>query len=168
MKDVVGLTPQALEWRARYQTAIDVLVRLRATFPECFSQLNAGLKKPIKIGIHNDIAAQLPDVDPDAIGLALRVYTLHESYWRAIVKGAPRIDLDGKPAGAVTADEAAHAQRRLTNKPNRPKAASAPAPAVKQPPAAKAKPQQLQIKRASLADLREAARKRKGNDRVAS
>ena len=68
-------------------------------------------------------------------------YTACSEYRAKLIEGAARIDLDGNPADAVTASEAAYAL--------------APTPST--PPAPAPKP-----KRMSLDDLRRAARQRKG------
>ena len=46
--------------------------------------------------------------------MALAVYTRRVMYLRSLVAGAVRVDLDGKPAGKVSAPEAEHAAARLT------------------------------------------------------
>ena len=54
----------------------------------------------MKLGIHNDIAAVLGEVEH--LHTALAYYTRNIGYLRAQKAGAPRIDLDGNPAGAST------------------------------------------------------------------
>ena len=80
--------------------------------------------------------------------VAARLYTSCPEYRAKLIEGALRIDPDGNPAGAVTADEAEHALAPRSTK-TKPPPSTAPAP----PP----KP-----KRLSLEDLRTAARQRKG------
>jgi sRNA-binding protein len=70
-------------------------------------------------------------------------------------KGAWRLDLDGKPAGIVTADEEAHAQATLAGIRAKREARAATAKPAAQP----AIPQPAQ--RLSLADLKAAALARK-------
>jgi ProP effector len=110
-------------------------------------------RRPLKIGIHDDLVALLPDVDPHIIGLALKLYTIHSGYLRSLVEGAPRVDLNGAEVGTVTAEAASHAQmllerflkRYAANKPIKAK----PAPAAKATPPA------------GISSLRAAARARR-------
>ena len=44
---------------------------------------------------------------------ALRAYTSRASYLHVLTAGAPRVGIDGGPAGAVTPDEEAVAKARL-------------------------------------------------------
>ena len=102
---------------------------------------------------------------------ALRAYTSRASYLHALTAGAPRVGIDGGPAGAVTPDEEAVAKARLAERAKRvvPAVIAAkapptphtgpktPAPATEVAKAtAPAEP-----KRLSLADLREAGRQRR-------
>jgi ProP effector len=141
--------------QAEYDGAIGVLLRLRAQFPNVISRLDRQHGRlPLKIGIHDDIVALLPEIDPHIIGQALKLYTSHSGYRRALVEGAPRVDLNGAEVGIVTAEAASHAatslerfmRRYAANKPTKDK--------VKQAPAAK------ETKPAGIAGLRAAARAR--------
>ena len=62
--------------------------------------------------------------DRQAVRRALGRYCQADRYRRALQAGAPRIDLQGQPAGVVTEKEAAHARNALT-----PRAARVTAPA---------------------------------------
>lgn len=88
---------------------------------------------PLKIGIHDDLVALLPEVSPKSVSLFLRLYTVQRRYQLAIKEGAQRLDLSGQPAGVVTTEEAAHALQRLAESDARAKASrpnkSTPAPA---------------------------------------
>jgi ProP effector len=106
---------------------------------------------------------------------ALWAYTSRAGYLRALTAGAPRVGIDGAPAGAMTPDEDTVAKARLAE------LAKRVAPAViaaKAPPTphtgpntpalapatevAKATaPAPAEPKRLSLADLREAGRRRR-------
>jgi sRNA-binding protein len=71
-------------------------------------------RKPLKIGIHQDILAAAEGAIADhEVSLALRHYCNGSFYLHACVEGADRLDLDGNVAGTVTADEAAHAADKL-------------------------------------------------------
>lgn len=92
--------------------------KVKAIFPHLRAEGGGFL--PLKVGISRDIPAWLAE-NPEA-GLtrdewecavssitSRRVYLL-----RTAVTGATRYDLDGKPAGQVSEDEAKNAQRWLT------------------------------------------------------
>jgi len=97
---------------------------------------------------------------------ALRAYTRSGQYLRALSTGAVRVGLDGEAAGAVTPEDEAVATERLAEmaKGAAPRTKVAPAlppeaPAMR-PTAESEKP--AAPKRLSLADLREAGRRRRG------
>jgi hypothetical protein len=110
-------------------------------------------RRPLKIGIHADIAAALDGaITPSELGVALRFYTDNEGYLRAL-RGVPRIGLDGEPAGVVTESEAQHAKALLiARRQKKPAAVTGPHAAV--PPAQ----QPPTVKRLTLTDLKAAAR----------
>ena len=139
--------------QAEYEAAIALLLRLRAQFPNVISRLDVPHRRPLKIGIHDDIAALFPETGPQIIGQALKLYTMHTGYLRALVEGAPRVDLNGAEVGTVTAEAASLAatslerfmKRRAANKPTKAK----PTPEAKKSPPA------------GIASLRAAARARR-------
>jgi ProP effector len=98
---------------AWHAARIDTLLALRQKFPHAFARLSDRQRRPLKIGVHLDIQAAIPDLDPVALGSALRLYVGDVRYHRAVIAGAPRIDLDGNVAGAVTAAEAENAKRAI-------------------------------------------------------
>lgn len=70
-------------------------------------------RKPLKIGIHKDVLADEANTLANyQLTSALRWYTGAYGYQLSLKKGAARIDLNGEPAGEVTAeDEAAAAEK---------------------------------------------------------
>ena len=105
---------------------------------------------PDFIGIHADILAEVGDaIKPEELCEALRCYTHNRFYRLRLIAGATRVDLNGQPAGFVTEKQEAAAKKAVSVKP------SAPQPAPKEAPA-------TPTNRMSLADLREAARRRHG------
>ncbi|WNK21132.1 ProQ/FINO family protein [Halomonas piscis] len=105
--------PQALlkAWQSRY--------------PEAFA---AAEVRPLKVGIHHDLAAREPWSNK-LIRRALAGYVNRPRYAKALKEGAPRIDLDGNPAGTVDATAARTARekyRRQAERKNRPAGAEAP------------------------------------------
>jgi RNA chaperone ProQ/FINO-like protein len=87
---------------------------LRHLYPACFAGLGAD-KQPLKIGILHDILASQPTAHRGIVCDALSDYTGGARYFMAMSEGAVRIDLNGEPAGIVTADEAAFAAQRLAS-----------------------------------------------------
>ena len=70
--------------------------------------------QPLRIGIHLEVAERAPDL-ATPLGLlrsALAAYVKHPQYSEGFIEGAARIDLDGNPAGIVTAQQAAAAGAR--------------------------------------------------------
>lgn len=88
--------PQALlkQWQSRY--------------PEAFA---AAEVRPLKVGIHHDLAAREPWSNK-LIRRALAGYVNRPRYAKALKEGAPRIDLEGNPAGTVDATAARTAQEK--------------------------------------------------------
>lgn len=83
--------------------------QLAKLYPNCFCEP----RRPLKIGIREDIAARHPDLRPGLIASALRTYTRSVGYWSALRAGTPRIDLDGNIAGEVTIEDEQDAQRKI-------------------------------------------------------
>lgn len=134
----------------RHKQAATVTLELLAErWPRCFAIFEQR-RRPLKLGIDQDIAAALADpFTPDELKSALRFYVGNIGYLLACREGAERVDLDGNVVGAVTAAEAAHAARVIARRQNK-----TAKPINKQPKPAPPR-------RLSLADLREAAQRRK-------
>jgi len=149
--------------RARIASVIKLLCE---RFPQTFSRR---APKPLKVGVYADVLAALGDtVQLRDLKSALGAYTSNARYLRALTGGAPRIGLDGKPAGTVTPEDEAVARRRLAESVKREvrQATVPPAQAVpKVSPieTAAENPKPPAPKRLSLADLREAGRRRRGD-----
>ena len=148
--------------RARIAAIIELLCE---RFPQTF---NRGGPQPLKVGIYDDALAALNGAaTPRDLKSALRAYTSNTRYLRALSAGACRVGLDGKPAGTVTPEAEAVAKKRLAESVNE------TAPQVKVAPAGQAAPELPAVrpaaetekppapKRLSLADLREAGRRRR-------
>jgi ProP effector len=91
------------------------LARLAEAFPQTFVLEKHRPHRPLKVGIGIDLRTRCPELDPPALRKALGAYTKRVMYLEAMVAGAARIDLDGNPAGEVTAGEAEHAVAKLAN-----------------------------------------------------
>lgn len=99
-------TPKRNKNRAANQAAVDLICQ---TYPNTFSR---DAVKPLKIGIQDDLMAddKLPQ---GKIKRALASYVRSPLYYKALQSGAPRVDLQGEPAGEVTPDQAEHAKAML-------------------------------------------------------
>jgi len=144
-----------------------VIKSLCDRFPQTFDRDGP---RPLKVGVYADVLAALGDaVQPRDLQSALRAYTSNARYLRALSAGACRVGLDGKPAGTVTPEDEAVAKKRLAESVNEtaPQVKVAPAQAVPEespiePAAENPKPPVPSApKRLSLADLREAGRRRR-------
>jgi sRNA-binding protein len=99
---------------ARKKDVEAALVRLAETFPKTFILEKYQPHRPLKVGIAADLMGRCPQLDHRKVSVALAVYTRRVMYLRSLVAGAVRVDLDGKPAGKVSAPDAEHAAARLT------------------------------------------------------
>jgi sRNA-binding protein len=80
-------------------------------FPRCFFMFERK-RLPLKVGIFDDIAAQLEGaIESRLLSAALTHYCCNLAYRAAQLEGVARIDLDGNPAGAVSDKDALSAAR---------------------------------------------------------
>lgn len=92
----------------------ELIAYLAEKFPACFSI--EGAAKPLKIGIFQDLAAQLADdetVSKTRLRQALRHYTSSWRYLKSIKQGSFRIDLAGKDAEEIDQAQADYASKTL-------------------------------------------------------
>jgi ProP effector len=92
----------------RHQTARRVKALLAKRWPLTFA-----VPRPLKRGIHHDLAAAALDLSKQQIKIGLTAYAGQPAYLQSLRPGAMRVDLDGQEAGAVTEEEAAQAVERL-------------------------------------------------------
>lgn len=93
---------------------------LKAHYPLCFKE--PGDVKPLKIGIKQDLVKHLSTREDIVItdktcmikSLSYYVSTLH--YFKSVLQDTPRIDLEGKPAGLVTIEEARYSAEQYQAK----------------------------------------------------
>ena len=89
---------------------------LKVYFPACFKSANE--VKPLKKGIKQDLVKRLSSLesvvteDKACMVKSLAYYVNTSAYHRVAIEGATRIDLDGGPAGLVTAEEAQYSAER--------------------------------------------------------
>jgi sRNA-binding protein len=89
------------------------LARLAEAFPQTFVLEKHRPHRPLKVGIAADISARCPAVERRVLSVVLRVYARRVMYLQSLVVGAVRVDLDGTPAGEVTARDAEYAAAKL-------------------------------------------------------
>ena len=85
------------------QSENDLIEKLAATWPKAFF-VNQDARRPLKLGIRGDMAAQPHGLTDAELRRALGQYCRSSGYLTAMVAGAERIDLNGMPAGTVTAE----------------------------------------------------------------
>lgn len=84
---------------------------LAERFPATFMRKGEKTKLPLMIGITDNVIAALPEIDAELIKAAVRDYCSGPKYARAMKPGARRVDLEGRPAGTVSADAHERAER---------------------------------------------------------
>jgi ProP effector len=144
---------------ARRARIVAIIELLCGRFPQTFNRRGS---QPLKVGVYGDVLAALGEaVQPRDLQSALRAYTSNAGYLRALTTGASRVGLDGKPAGTVTPEDEAVAKAKLADKKGASPRAQVPPPEA---PAMRPAEENLKPpapKRLSLADLREAGRRRR-------
>ena len=106
-----GPSKKEKEKQARRELLEVMRERWPLAFPRDFHQV-----RPLAIGINKDIAVHLPEQPLGRISNAIGIfqYLLGPAYFRSVLRGGSRYDLDGNPRGEVTAEEQEQAQRDLT------------------------------------------------------
>lgn len=91
--------------------------RLQRQFPKAFPKKPAP-KVPLKLGVLEDLVqhAKALQLSADEIKQAVKTWCDGRRYWDCMVEAAARVDLNGEPAGAVTANEAQHAKRMASRR----------------------------------------------------
>lgn len=91
----------------------DTAAELKQRFPALF----VGAPKPLKLRIQTDIQERAPGVfSKQALSAFFRRYTGSTSYLIAVTKAPHRYDLDGQPAGELSAEHRQIAQDELTRR----------------------------------------------------
>jgi len=89
------------------------LAHLAEAFPQTFVLEKYRPHWPLKVGIAADIPARCSAIERRVLSAALSVYTRRVMYLQSLAAGAARVDLDGNPAGEVTARDAEYAAAKL-------------------------------------------------------
>lgn len=113
------------KWLEYVQYGVELL---RVYFPACFKSMNE--IQPLKKGIKQDLIKQLSSIetivteDKACMVKSLAYYVNTAAYHKSVVEGATRIDLNGQPAGIVSAEEAKYSIERQQAKIQAKKSAS--------------------------------------------
>ena len=100
--------------RSRLGSVKEVIAYLASQYPDCFSA--EGPAKPLKVGIFQDLAANLDADSPVSktqLRQALRVYTSSWRYLQSVQLDAARVDLAGQEVAKIDAQQAEHAANTL-------------------------------------------------------
>jgi ProP effector len=82
-----------------HKTTLATIQLLAETLPQCFAVFEQR-RRPLKLGIYNDVMAALGSaITAKELSAAMRVYCGNRFYLRASTEGAPRVDLNGGPCG---------------------------------------------------------------------
>lgn len=101
--------------KRKYLETTATITLLEERWPKAFF-LREVKRKPLKIGVDRDIVAALNGtLAPDQLRDALRSYVAAAGYLRALQPNATRVDLDGLPAGLVSAAAATVAREQLVH-----------------------------------------------------
>jgi ProP effector len=93
-----------------------IIALLAEMYPKAFFVWEAR-RKPLKIGIHVDIIAKVNGaIKPFELYHALAAYCNNLRYLGGMHVGAVRIDLDGNPAGVVSAEEGRIAHEKFSTR----------------------------------------------------
>jgi sRNA-binding protein len=151
--------------RAAQNAALIAL--LAETFPACFV-VQETKRRPIKVGIFDDIVAKLGGaIQSDELHHALRSYVGSVGYLRSFRQvDAARVDLDGNIIATVTTDEIEFARVKLVARLKKRDARQPSVLLTVEPPAKPAPPPAEKRVLSSLADLRAAAARRKAGASV--
>lgn len=92
---------------------VEGIRRLQKHFPQAFP-VNPAPKVPLKEGILKDAEQHLErlGITGDQLKQAIATWCRGTRYWAAMTENAPRLDLDGQPAGSVTASQAVYAKQQ--------------------------------------------------------
>ncbi len=85
--------PQSLRPR---NPVLDTLSSSFKVFRDCL---------PLAVGIHKMIKLRLPALDMQQLRTAMRMHTASARYLKSLSQADTRFDLDGSPAGEVTAEQ---------------------------------------------------------------
>ncbi|MFJ4067739.1 ProQ/FinO family protein [Pseudomonas sp. NPDC089996] len=93
--------------------AVAAIWPLQKHFPLAFP-VNPAPKVPLKEGIFQDAEQHLEllGITREQLKLGISTWCKGSRYWASMVENAPRLDLNGQPAGVVTAGQALYAKQQ--------------------------------------------------------
>ncbi|MGV8400898.1 ProQ/FinO family protein [Pseudomonas aeruginosa] len=99
---------------------VGAIWRLQKHFPLAFP-ISPAPKLPLKLGILEDAMhhSERLGVAPDHLKQAIATWCRGARYWNSLTEDAPRVDLNGQPAGVVTKEQAQSAKGRTSYRQNR-------------------------------------------------
>lgn len=114
----VAARAKVREPREPVDPLVELIWRLQKHFPQAFPKKPAP-KVPLKLGILKDAALHLEKLGMTEAQLqqAIATWCQGSRYWGCLVENAQRVDLEGQAAGNVTAQQAAHARRQASRRP---------------------------------------------------
>lgn len=95
--------------------AVEAIWPLQKHFPLAFP-VNPAPKVPLKEGILKDAEQHLEllGLTLEQLKLGIATWCRGARYWSSMVENAPRLDLNGQPAGVVTATQAIYARQQAS------------------------------------------------------
>jgi ProP effector len=90
-----------------------IITTLANRYPNCFSSEVWRPHRPLALGIREAIVADGIELNEGELGRVLGFYCRRVMYLRALIAGAPRVDLQGMAAGFVSTEHAEHARKSL-------------------------------------------------------
>jgi ProP effector len=117
-----GPTGRSAAQRRRYQERqrflqspefTQIATAMTTRWPQLF-RVTPETIRPLAIGIYHDLCAHLPDFPPKLIHHTLSQWMADHRviYWKAVMQGGPRFDLEGNPKGEVTPEQQASAREQ--------------------------------------------------------
>lgn len=116
--------------------AVEAIWRLQKHFPLAFP-VNPAPKVPLKEGILKDAEQHLEllGITSEQLKQGIATWCRGSRYWASMTENAPRLDLNGQPAGVVTANQALHAKQQAKRQRGQARRAQAKPKAAAQAPA---------------------------------
>jgi sRNA-binding protein len=110
------------------------LAQFRARWPQAFPQTWSEIR-PLARGVHQELATHFPETKLSLIKQSIARFqrSYDGAYWRAVLKGGPRYNLDGSPNGEVTPEEQEQATQNLATLKARKKSAAQPPQSAETP-----------------------------------
>ena len=108
-------SPGSADQKKIKQQALSLLEHLIRTYPVAFRPFGEANLKPLKLGIHKELAPIVKDwgYDGPVLRRAMGLYTRQLRYQLAILESGHRIDLEGQPAGEISDDHRRTAQEKV-------------------------------------------------------